>query len=209
MFKQTIMLILACFLFTLPLQATSWRERSIDYVAHADVMIRGQVVQQSVIDIDGRLVTLSTIQVKHSYKGSEKGELLQLYQVGGDDGRFSSWIENVQHVEVGEHLILLASESKKLSDALNQIQQKSIRTIVSLSHRIGALIYDVKNERLIPKKSTAFWKDWLKHSNTQMHMISEIQLEERIQQRFIAPKKHVGALGRRHRPALQVIEGGR
>lgn len=76
-------------------------------VHKSDVIIHAAVADQSVkLDKNGRILTLTTLEVLDGLKGAKTGELILLYQVGGEiDGRVER-VVGAQRYQFGEELVL-------------------------------------------------------------------------------------------------------
>lgn len=80
----------------------------------------GVVHQESQIDEDGRIITLTTLEVIEAIKGASTGEYLTVYQVGGEyEGRVLN-VSGAHRYQLGEELFLfgLRMEDKLVSYGL-------------------------------------------------------------------------------------------
>ncbi len=73
----------------------------------SDVVIHAAVADQSVKeDAEGRITTLTTLEILDGIKGARTGDLITLYQVGGAlNGRVMR-VSGAQHYHFGEELVL-------------------------------------------------------------------------------------------------------
>ncbi len=72
----------------------------------SDVVIHGYVGQQKVMtDERGRNITLSDIEVVEGLYGAKTGEIITLYQVGGDKNGVISPLIGGQRYELGQEVI--------------------------------------------------------------------------------------------------------
>jgi hypothetical protein len=76
----------------------------------SDVIARGIVVDKKTRqDATGRTITLTTLRVLEALKGSIDGQLLTIYQVGGDAGQLSTHVVGAHHYHFGEELFLFGA----------------------------------------------------------------------------------------------------
>lgn len=73
----------------------------------SDLIIHAQVISQSVKeDKDRRIITTTTLKVLDGMKGSKKGDIKTIYQVGGELGGRVMRISGAQRYSKGEELVL-------------------------------------------------------------------------------------------------------
>jgi hypothetical protein len=78
----------------------------------SDVVARITVGDARVVKDHGRLLTLTSVEVKDGIKGAKTGDVLTMWQIGGSlDGR-ESWIVGAHHFVKGEELVLFAMNGK-------------------------------------------------------------------------------------------------
>jgi hypothetical protein len=92
----------------LPAQATvvvfqdmATMAKKSDVIAH--VVVRDQKVEE---EASGRLITLTTLEVLESFKGTKTGEVLTLFQVGGELGGRRQWISGAHTYAMHEQMVL-------------------------------------------------------------------------------------------------------
>jgi hypothetical protein len=75
----------------------------------ADVVIG----EKRVVKEGGRVVTFTTLEVKDGWKGVKTGDVVELFQLGGDlDGK-SSWIVGAQRFKEGERFVLFGMHFRR------------------------------------------------------------------------------------------------
>ena len=73
----------------------------------SDVVIHAVVADQTVKeDGDGRILTISTLEILYGLKGAKTGELITLYQVGGELGGRVLKVLGAQNYTFGEEVVL-------------------------------------------------------------------------------------------------------
>ncbi len=73
----------------------------------SEVVIHGVVFDQEVRqDANGRIITLTTVEVIDGIKGANKGERITVYQVGGTMNGISQWIAGNHRFVQGEEFLL-------------------------------------------------------------------------------------------------------
>ncbi len=83
-----------------------------EMVVACDVIAEVTVADAHAVKDGGRILTLTTLDVKDGWKGTKAGEKLELYQIGGDlDGR-SSWIVGQKRFQKGERLVFFGVKHK-------------------------------------------------------------------------------------------------
>lgn len=79
-----------------------------EMTSKSDVIVHARVADQKVTREDGRIVTLTEVEVIDGLKGAKPGEVLTIYQVGGSLDGMRQWIEGAHVYEHGEELVLFA-----------------------------------------------------------------------------------------------------
>jgi len=74
----------------------------------AHIVVHGKVISQKELMEDGRVVTLSQVEVLDAIKGSAQGDVLTVYQVGGTAEGQSLHISGAHTHVVGEEMVLFA-----------------------------------------------------------------------------------------------------
>jgi hypothetical protein len=103
-------LLIALFLFASVSEATIAVIHDIQTMTKkSHLVIEAKVVSQKVIeDTKGRIITLTTLQVKDGMKGAQAGQELTLYQVGGElNGRVMR-LQGASVYRPGERVMLFA-----------------------------------------------------------------------------------------------------
>ncbi len=83
---------------------------TMEEMVHRSEVIVHAVVRDTVVEEDrpGRLVTLTSLEVLDGIDGAKVGDVLTVFQVGGErDGRVA-WIAGAHHFRIGEELVLFA-----------------------------------------------------------------------------------------------------
>ena len=79
----------------------------------SEVIVHARVAAQRVQKEEGRIVTLTDIEVLDGLKGAKVGETLTIYQVGGSLDGARQWIEGAHEYEIGEEMVLFAVRHKE------------------------------------------------------------------------------------------------
>ena len=79
-----------------------------EMTARSDVVVHARVGAQQVVRDKGRLITLTEIEVIEGFKGARAGDILTIYQVGGDLDGEHQWISGMQRYMPGEEMVLFA-----------------------------------------------------------------------------------------------------
>jgi hypothetical protein len=74
----------------------------------SDVVVHGVVKDTHVERRDGRVVTLTTLEVVEPVKGAKQGELLTVFQVGGTYNGETSWIVGAHRFALHDEVVLFA-----------------------------------------------------------------------------------------------------
>lgn len=74
----------------------------------SEVIVHARVADQRVTREDGRIVTLTDVEVIDGLKGAKAGDVLTIYQVGGTLDGMRAWIEGAHEYQVGEEVVLFA-----------------------------------------------------------------------------------------------------
>jgi hypothetical protein len=89
---------------------------SLEEMTHRSDVVAHVVVRDVVVEAEspGRLVTLTTVEVIDGLAGAKTGDLLTVFQVGGEkDGRVA-WIAGAHRFVVGEELVMFAARPPAL-----------------------------------------------------------------------------------------------
>ncbi|MEI6805991.1 MAG: hypothetical protein WCK49_05730 [Myxococcaceae bacterium] len=99
---------LATFLFALSSQATMGIVHDIPTMTrNSGVVIQAKVISQKVEqEPGGRIVTLTTLQVKDGMKGAKTGQEITLYQVGGEYRGRVMRLQGASVYKLGEEVML-------------------------------------------------------------------------------------------------------
>jgi hypothetical protein len=99
-----------------PAAATVVVVHSLEEMTHRSDVVAHVVVRDVVVEAEtpGRLITLTTVEVIDGVAGAKDGELLTVFQVGGEkDGRVA-WIAGAHRFVVGEELVMFAARPPAL-----------------------------------------------------------------------------------------------
>ena len=90
-------------------QATVVVVHPLDEMAHrADVIVHAQVKDQRIVREEGRIITLTAVEVIEGIKGAKAGDILTVFQVGGKlDGEYVSVVGNSVFTP-GEEMVFYA-----------------------------------------------------------------------------------------------------
>ena len=100
-----------------PAAATVVVVPTMEEMTHRSDVVVHCVVREVTVEEDrpGRLVTLTSLEVLDGIAGAKAGDLLTLFQVGGEkDGRVA-WISGAHHFVVGEELVVFAVQPPALN----------------------------------------------------------------------------------------------
>ena len=91
---------------------------SLEEMTHrSDVVMQAVVTGQKVVeDRPGRVVTLTTFEVKDGISGVKTGDVVTVFQVGGHLGDKQAWIAGAHKFKVGEELVFFGSRMAKSPD---------------------------------------------------------------------------------------------
>lgn len=71
----------------------------------SELVVEARVADQRVVEEEGRIITLTDIEVIDGLKGAKPGDVLTIYQVGGTLNGTRMWIEGAHRYEIGEQMI--------------------------------------------------------------------------------------------------------
>jgi hypothetical protein len=95
--------------FAAQAQATVVVMHSVEEMTRrSDVVVHARVADQRVVREGPRVVTLTDIEVIDGYKGAKPGDVLTVYQVGGDLDGVKAWIAGAHEHKVGEEMVFFA-----------------------------------------------------------------------------------------------------
>jgi hypothetical protein len=100
-----------------PAHATVVVVPTMEEMTHRSDVVVHCVVREVVVEEDrpGRIVTLTSLEVLDGIAGAKTGDVLTLFQVGGEkDGRVA-WISGAHHFVVGEELVVFAVQPPALN----------------------------------------------------------------------------------------------
>jgi hypothetical protein len=103
-------LVTAAALVAAPSAATVVVVPTLEEMTHRSDVVAHAVVREVTVEEEkpGRLVTLTALEVLDGIAGVKTGDVLTVYQVGGEkDGRVA-WIAGAHHFVVGEELVVFA-----------------------------------------------------------------------------------------------------
>jgi hypothetical protein len=131
----------------------------------SDLIIHGQVIAQSVKeDTNRRIITTTTLKVLDGMKGSKKGEIKTIYQVGGElDGRVMR-ITGAHQYRKGEELIFFGlsfgdmvvsygvglGKFRVLRDKKNTYVVEDLHDLVAVKSGNGQQIFEEPTPREFP-----------------------------------------------------------
>ena len=72
----------------------------------SEIVVEARVADQRVVEEDGRIITLTDIEVIDGLKGAKPGDIMTIYQVGGTLNGTRMWIEGAHRYEIGEQMVL-------------------------------------------------------------------------------------------------------
>lgn len=117
--RFAVAVVVACLAGTAPAaHATVVALTSLEEMTHrSDVVMHAVVTGQKVVeDRPGRIVTLTTFEVKDGISGVKAGDVVTVFQVGGRLGDQQSWIAGAHKFKVGEELVFFGSRMGKTSE---------------------------------------------------------------------------------------------
>lgn len=79
-----------------------------DMSRRSDVIVHARVGEQRVVREEGRIITLTEVEVIDAWKGAKAGQVLTIYQVGGSLDGVRAWIEGAHAYVPGEEVVLFA-----------------------------------------------------------------------------------------------------
>lgn len=109
--------VVSALLAVAPAAATVVVVPTMEEMTHRSDVVVHCVVREVAVEEDkpGRLVTLTSLEVLDGIAGAKAGDLLTLFQVGGEkDGRVA-WIAGAHHFVVGEELVVFAVQPPALN----------------------------------------------------------------------------------------------
>lgn len=71
----------------------------------SELVAEARVADQRVVEENGRIITLTDVEVIDGIKGAKSGDVLTIYQVGGTLNGTRMWIEGAHRYEIGEQMI--------------------------------------------------------------------------------------------------------
>lgn len=130
----------------------------------AEVIVHARVADQRVLKEEGRIITLTDIEVIDGLKGAKAGDVLTIYQVGGTLDGVTAWIAGAQRYEVGEEMILFAMRHGERIVSygvgvgkFNVIYDGALRKVVEDIHGVVEMRREPSGEvRMVPPQPRVF-----------------------------------------------------